>query len=283
MTSISADEPGVTWSCSQTPDHVLTCTAPNVTIVPGKAVDAAISLSPLTKSDKYQNCAAVIGNAATGSDHPQDCATMSDTATPTPPAPASAAPGLDKLQIAKKADDTGCFPNGGCKFTITISNPGPDPFSGLIEVDDTLTGKDGQPLTQATLSSNTAIPWDCELQGGGRFACRGSVNIPAGGSTSFDVAFAANTTDPQQIQNCALINGGASPPACAMIGVFGKPVEIQLTHPRIGVKETALTPTCAVAGPCSSRPRLPISATRRSKERLRILAGSTKASTKPSR
>jgi hypothetical protein len=253
MSSITADEPDVKWSCSQTPDQVSTCTAPNVTIQPGKAVDAAIDLSPLTHNDTYHNCAALIGDAAVGSDHPQDCATINDTTTPPSAGEPPTTPGLDKLQIAKKADDTGCFPNGDCKFTITISNPGPDPFSGPIEVDDVLTGKDGAPLTQATIGSNTVNPWVCQSEGGGHFACRGSVNIPAGGSTSFDVSFAANTTEGQQIQNCALINGGASPQACAVMNVAAPAEQVPVTlldHPRIGVQEVATTPVCPVAGPC---------------------------------
>ena len=73
------------------------------------------------------------------------------------------------------------------------------------------------------------------------------------------MGFAPHTTEAQQIENCASIEGGTAPPACAKIGVTQvqppppvllPPQEVPLGIPNLAARATAKAPTCPLAGPC---------------------------------
>jgi hypothetical protein len=249
LTSFSSSgEAGNPWTC--TGAGVQVCDNKSVKLEVGGTLSVSTSRAPQAKSPTYENCAELTGPAAAVSDQPKSCATVRDLDTP--PAAEPANPKFAALTVAKTADGASCFPEGNCAFTITVTNTGTETFSGFLEIRDQLKDANGAPLSRARLISDAPAPWNCDESGGGFFFCQQSnAMIEPGKSISVKMGFAPDTTDAQQIENCASIEGGTAAPACAKISVFGKAKEIPFANPRIKVTEEVLTPTCALAGPCS--------------------------------
>ena len=252
--------PANPWACtgSAGTPGVHNCENKSAKIEVGGTLDTSTSLGPISKSPTYENCAEITGPAAAVSDQPKSCGTIRDLDTPPEAEPAD--PKFAALSVAKTADGTSCAPEGNCAFTITVTNTGTETFSGPIEIRDQLKDAKGAPLSRARLINHSEAPWNCGEFGGGFFFCQQSnALIEPGKSITAKMGFAPHTTEAQQIENCASIEGGTAPPACAKIGVTQvqppppvllPPQEVPLGIPNLAARATAKAPTCPLAGPC---------------------------------
>ena len=258
LTSFSGGGQGANaWACtgSAGTPGVHNCENKSATIAVGGTLDATTTLAPISKSPTYENCAELTGQAAVGSDQTKSCATVRDLETPPEAEPAN--PRFAALSIAKTADGTSCAPEGNCAFTITVTNTGTESYSDFLEIRDQLKDANGTPLSRARLINDAPAPWNCGESGGGFFFCQQSnALIEPGKSISVKMGFAPHTTVAQQIENCASIEGGTAPPACAKIGVqppppvLLPPQQVPLGIPNLATRASAKAPTCPLAGPC---------------------------------
>ncbi len=134
------------------------------------------------------------------------------------PATASSAPsGQPQLTIEKTATASSCTDaGGGCTFDIVVRNTGSAPFTGPIEVEETVKA-DGAIAASANLRAEANAPWTCKNSKPARFLCTRPGPLGAGKEDTLKVNFGLRAdTGAKEIENCAEIKGGAGP-ACAKI------------------------------------------------------------------
>jgi len=163
-------------------------------------------------------------------------------------------PQAGPLQIQKRALNKSCdFSMGvGCDFEVTVVNTTAAPFSGLVEIDDTVTG-DGALFGATAMKNGPTARWSCK-KSGQAFACfNPAVAIPANGKTAFMAGFGLGpgTGAVKEMKNCATIKGTANT-ACATIASQqpGQPAPDQPApgQAQLKIDKNATVTTCGLKG-----------------------------------
>ncbi|MFO1495898.1 MAG: Calx-beta domain-containing protein [Lysobacterales bacterium] len=109
---------------------------------------------------------------------------------------------LADLSITKTNGTLSSVPGGSTTYTIVASNAGPDPVTGATVAD--------------TFPASLSCTWTCVGAGGGTCAASGtgninrSVNLPAGGSTTFTATCAISAAATGTLSNTATITSSAT-------------------------------------------------------------------------
>ncbi|MCH8172538.1 MAG: DUF11 domain-containing protein [Proteobacteria bacterium] len=193
---VATSASGSGWVCDPPPPagQEVICTTTlqthfiSSTQLPGITID--VNVTGLPEGDAFVNCAQVYITGAAGNlvllD--EDC-----VAIPSPP--------LFDLEITKELVGD-CLEDSACYYEITITNNGPGPFSGPINVEDTWDNTDVTFLM-------SGYPWNCTGGPGSPVTCDymgPSVNLGVGDSISFLIA--VNIPDDmagETLENCAEI------------------------------------------------------------------------------
>ncbi len=159
----------------------------------------------------------------------------------TPPPPAAPVPQAAQLKIEKKATAAQCSDaGGGCDFEITVTNSGAAPFTGPIEIDESVKG-DGAFFGGTAITSGPNAPWTC-AKTGQSFACsHPSTTLAPNGSVTLKIGFKLGAgTAAKEIENCAALKGQGGA-ACVKIPL--------IQGPKLKFVKTATqafcNPTCA--------------------------------------
>ena len=128
---------------------------------------------------------------------PPDPPDHEEISIPTPAKPASR---LFDLKISKRLNDTDCRKGGNCGFITTITNKGPDTFSGPLLVHDTL------PKGSSAIAGEK--PWNCKPSAGDLHCRHAPLTLKSGASTTLKVSFTPSekTPPPKQMSSCATLN-----------------------------------------------------------------------------
>ncbi len=182
----------------------------------------------------------------------ESCATVPLQAPvqPPPPPPPPAA-GANTLVLANNPAAEQCSDlGGGCAFTISITNPGPEEFNAPLEFSDTPSTADGKPFLgagidgggQAIQQPGVIAPVSCGKTGEG-FTCTTGVaaaKIPAGKTVVVPISFKPGSAgDTTAIKTCAALKGGA--PQCRTIPFIKGAL---LRAEKIGISDTCV-PSCS--------------------------------------
>jgi hypothetical protein len=166
------------------------------------------------------------------------------------------------LKIDKRADVATCTRDGGCAFTITVTNVGAGPYNGKIVLDEvTLPG-------DATIDSGPNVPWVCAPLTSPMQCEHPATTLNPGESVDLKIGFKPGPAwDARYIRNCARYNYGASGKplfglqtndrACATIPlcVPGRDRECTPIEKKVDltIRKSALRPVCSIDGVCHFR------------------------------
>jgi hypothetical protein len=167
--------------------------------------------------------------------------------------------GEPDIKVEKRADVATCTVEGGCNFTITVSNVGDAPYNGKIVLDEvTLPGN-------ATIDSGPNPPWVCAPLTSPMSCEHPATTLNPGESIDLKLGFKPGPGwDARYIRNCAAYNypgsekelfgSQANDRACAAIKLCRPndrdcrpPVEKKVD---LGITKQARTPVCSPDGVC---------------------------------
>ena len=164
------------------------------------------------------------------------------------------------LKVEKRADVANCTLEGGCDFTITVTNVGAGPYNGKIVLEEvTAPGN-------AAVESGPNAPWTCVPMTSPMMCEHPATTLDPGESVVLKLGFEPGPgwTWPA-IRNCAEYDytaSGKAPfgdltndKACASIPICIPGKNRECTPPEekkadIGVRKSALTPVCTPDGVC---------------------------------
>ncbi len=162
------------------------------------------------------------------------------------------------IVVRKTASAAKCSPDGGCAFTIEVSNPTGVDVPGPIVIDEQIDAP------QATLTGLPAAPWTCTEAA--PFTCTHPGPVPANGKLEdLQLTFAPNTPPVvKEVKNCALVQGGpaanpGAPPAPADIGpqLPPPPPPTGTNNGGLKVEKRGIPATCSpAAGTCEFEVKL---------------------------
>lgn len=109
------------------------------------------------------------------------------------------------IKIEKKADVEFCTPEGGCKFTIRVSNVGDAPYNGPIVLNEvTLPGN-------ATIDGGPNAPWTCAPATSPMLCSHPVTTLNPGDHIDLNLSFKPEPAwNARYIKNCAKYNYGES-------------------------------------------------------------------------
>ncbi|TIV30826.1 MAG: hypothetical protein E5V96_31190, partial [Mesorhizobium sp.] len=114
---------GADWACGPVPANTLSCQIPGAVMTPGTSRHLDVTVSG---NGAFENCARGSFGPAPGDDivYPigQPCAKGGGAST---------------IRV-EKTGDAECQPGEPCSFEITITNDGPNPFSGPVRIGDAI-------------------------------------------------------------------------------------------------------------------------------------------------
>ncbi len=232
-TAISSS-PTPPWTCSKQ-GQTFQCTHPGP--IPAGGVSTfkiGFKLGAGAAAKQIKNCALLNGGQVPA------CATVPLT----PPTP------LSLLQLKKTADVTQCSDvGGGCNFTISVTNPGPAEFNGVLDINEVVTaGGVVPPLLQisgsALQQAGVTAPISCS-KAGDTARCGSGVpaKIPAGKTVDIKVQVKpGGKLNANELKNCAAIKGGNGE-VCATIPLKQGP----LLRAQKFTAATTCVPQCAFA------------------------------------
>jgi peptidoglycan hydrolase-like protein with peptidoglycan-binding domain len=141
------------------------------------------------------------------------------------------------LAISKTAP-AGCSAGGDCRFELSVSNVGGQPFGGTLAINDTLSASGARLLrTDGGLA--------CERRGGAYACTAPDVNLAPGARRSFGIAFALpDTAAGGSLQNCAALNWPRRPEPAAFSAE-----EIRTVQAALNRKGYAAGPVDGLIGP----------------------------------
>lgn len=173
----------------------------------------------------------ILKNCATLKGAPErSCATATLAGPPTPQPARTNKLIFAKNPVASKCSDFG----GGCEYLISITNPGPEDFSGPLEFGDVVKTPDNRPLPNATFptSGMGALRQDgvtadflCNKSGDG-ILCRttGDAKIPANRTAQIPAIIKPGpVAGATAVKNCATLTGGDGE-KCATIPLVDGPL-----------------------------------------------------------
>ena len=166
------------------------------------------------------------------------------------------------LKVDKRADVPTCTKEGGCNFTITVTNVGDGPYNGKIVLDEvTLPGN-------ASIDSGPNAPWTCAPLTSPMQCEHPATTLDPGESVDLKIGFKPGPAwDARYIRNCAKYDYGASGKelfglqtndrACATIPlcVPGRDRECTPVEKKVDltIRKSALRPVCSIDGVCLFR------------------------------
>ncbi|MCP5397134.1 MAG: hypothetical protein H6918_10475 [Sphingomonadaceae bacterium] len=155
------------------------------------------------------NCGRLVTAAGSG---PESCVTMTDPALNL---------GIRKEVIsdARLCSYTG---NAQCRFRITVTNNGSQPYSGPMHVIDIYRDQGNVPQSYSIAMAGTN-GWTCQMSASSQYSdCTNpSVSLQPGASTSFEVVFDLGGTPFANTRNCAMLQGPQltpRPESCVPLG-----------------------------------------------------------------
>nr|WP_258045564.1 DUF11 domain-containing protein [Mesorhizobium sp. NBSH29] len=164
------------------------------------------------------------------------------------------------LKVEKRATVERCTPEGGCTFTIRVTNVGDASYNGPIVLDEvTLPGS-------ATIDSGPNAPWICAPATSPMQCTHPATTLAPGAFVELNIGFrpGPDWTRPA-IRNCAAYNYGASgkplfglqtnDKACASIPICIPGRDRECTPPNekkvdLTIRKRAVTPVCSPDGTC---------------------------------
>ena len=164
------------------------------------------------------------------------------------------------LKVEKRADVASCTLEGGCDFTITVTNVGAGPYNGKIVLEEVTTPGN------AAVESGPNAPWACVPMMSPMMCEHPATTLNPGESVVLKLGFKPGPgwTWPA-IRNCAEYDYTASgkepfgdltnDKACASIPICIPGKNRECTPPEekkadIGIRKSALTPVCTPDGVC---------------------------------
>ncbi|HXG78386.1 MAG TPA: hypothetical protein VNJ31_03475 [Methyloceanibacter sp.] len=193
VTGVTPDGPD--WICAPTPTPDLWCSLPPGALLPGatRSIDVSIDTGPLFGAGNFgfRNCASL--------GWPWTDYACDDGGTDI---------------VVEKTAPAACLPGGACTFTVTITNTGPQGFSGPVQFTDAMF----LPSGAALLPPIAGIVPDlgcAPAPAGLAFSCTAPLTLGPGASISFDITVTMPVAPPAYwAQNCFAVSApGAVPPA----------------------------------------------------------------------
>ncbi|WFP63385.1 hypothetical protein [Mesorhizobium sp. WSM4904] len=136
---------GAEWACGPAPANTVSCQLPGAVMTPGTSRHFDVTVSG---NGEFENCARGSYGPAPGDDivYPigQACAKGGGTST---------------LRV-EKTGDSECQPGQPCSFEITITNDGPNAFSGPVRIGDAI-GLDGIGRLEGVQITSVDPPFGC--------------------------------------------------------------------------------------------------------------------------
>ena len=136
---------GPEWNCGPVPANTLSCQIPGAVMTPGTSRHFDVTVSG---NGAFENCARGSYGPAPGDDivYPigQACAKGRGTST---------------IRV-EKTGDAECQPGEPCSFEITITNDGPNPFSGPVRIGDAI-GVEGLGRLEGVEITSIDPPFGC--------------------------------------------------------------------------------------------------------------------------
>ena len=164
------------------------------------------------------------------------------------------------LKVEKRADVANCTKEGGCEFTITVTNVGDAPYNGKIVLEEVTTPG------SATVESGPNAPWTCVPMASPMMCEHPATTLNPGESVTLKLGFEPGAAwQWPGIRNCAEYDYTASGKqpfgdlgndrACASIPICVPGRDRECTPPRekkadLGIRKSALTPVCTPDGVC---------------------------------
>ncbi|CDX63505.1 conserved exported hypothetical protein [Mesorhizobium plurifarium] len=136
---------GADWACGPVPADTLSCQIPGAAMTPGTSRHFDVTVSG---NGAFENCARGSFGPAPGDDivYPigQACAKGGGAST---------------IRV-EKTGDAECQPGEPCSFEITITNDGPNPFSGPVRIGDAI-GVEGLGRLEGVRTTSIDPPFGC--------------------------------------------------------------------------------------------------------------------------
>lgn len=245
--ALVAHDDASVWACvvDMTSAWPVQCVAANeVTLLPGQSISLNLTFDLPPQVSWDINCARLAVPAGAG-----------DSCTPIGSPP--------ELHIEKTHVSGDCMPSGSqCRYRITVTNSGDQPYSGQLTVDEAFAFMTGgqEPFSspdwpQAVVYvGHTPEDWNCAHTGEWPpISCtHPGVTLPAGGSTSFEIDLFTNHPAPAT-RNCVRLSAppvanapAGGPTDCTPIG-SEPPPPAQLRIEKTGMSEGLMEP--GVLGP----------------------------------
>ncbi|NWG26159.1 MAG: DUF11 domain-containing protein [Pseudorhodoplanes sp.] len=137
-----------------------------------------------------------------------------------------------------------CTPGMNCRFEITVTNKGPGPYAGSLELTDA--------MPTGWSFASAASPWACQQQGVTASCAHPPMTLASGQSVTMVIelqSIAAPGGQPAEAENCAEIDwkgpgdlNKANDRACEKVMVGAAPSDLQIF--KSGPKECARGSTC---------------------------------------
>jgi hypothetical protein len=197
------------WSCvgDGNGGPEATCTHPNTDMGPGETrvliLDTVFSDAQVKRAQCQLRNAVAITKAQGGT--PQNTDATDDTAEATASVPADFCGGStipSNLRIEKLAQQM-CRATGNgwqCDYTVTVTNTGPGPYQGLLEVEDVLQNAGGAAMTAVPPQ---AFNWVCANAGQNTANCK---ILNASLAANENVYFHVRALAPANYETCSLTN-----------------------------------------------------------------------------
>ena len=208
---VKTSNPPAPWNCVAAAGPTRSCTHPGPVPANGSLQPPlSFTFPPPAGATLVENCATLGAPLPAGIPAPANPACATIPTTPPPPATIF----LVKNPVASQCSDLG----GGCAFMISINNPGPGEFNGVITFTDEATAADGTPFKsidfegtpQAIQQPGVTAPFSCKKEGTG-FTCSTGVvpaKIPAGMTVQIPMSFKPGPANgATAIKNCAALPG----------------------------------------------------------------------------
>ncbi len=212
ITGITSKTSG--FSCAKTGNASYECKGPSLSIKAGGAVEYELTVSvpanyPHSQVSHIKNM--VWPDSKVKDRNPQNdqhisIITIEQPKKPPPPPPPPPPPaGKPDLAVSKTANQGASRAGGPSGFTVTVTNVGNAPYSGPINIQDSITP------SSSRLTSSGPLPWRCSGRGGSFGCSHPQTTLLPGQSKVLSLTFTLPRRITGTVNNCAEIRwGGAS-------------------------------------------------------------------------
>ncbi len=219
ITRVTSQTPG--FSCKTTGNATYECSGNRLSIKSGDAVKYELTVSvpanyPHRQVSHIKNM--IWPDRKVKDENPDNDQHISiinieqEKAPPPPPPPPPPPAGQPDLAVSKTANQGACRANNTptCAFTVNVMNAGNAPFSGPINLRDTLTPSNVVP-------GPVNPPWSCRRQGGSYACIHPPTTLPPGQSLNLSLNVRVPRSATGSVSNCAALNWGGARPTQASV------------------------------------------------------------------